>query len=62
MCDVWCSKAGQLDDHTLTGSIESNHRAQADSQYYFHSLNQEPFQELFLTHVPVKSKGVFEIR
>lgn len=31
-------------------------------QYYFHSLNQEPFQELFLTHVPNKSSGTFEIR
>lgn len=31
-------------------------------QYYFHSLNQEPFQELFLTHVPSKSSGTFEIR
>ncbi|WVO24333.1 uncharacterized protein IAS62_005697 [Cryptococcus decagattii] len=30
--------------------------------YYFHSLNQEPFQELFLTHVPQKSKRAFEFR
>ncbi|ORX35262.1 vacuolar import and degradation protein-domain-containing protein [Kockovaella imperatae] len=30
--------------------------------YYFHSLNQEPFQELFLTHVPAKSDGTFEMR
>ncbi|KAK8861695.1 hypothetical protein IAR55_002518 [Kwoniella newhampshirensis] len=30
--------------------------------YYFHSLNQEPFQELFLTHVPSKSSSTFEFR
>ncbi|EAL17811.1 hypothetical protein CNBL0730 [Cryptococcus deneoformans B-3501A] len=30
--------------------------------YYFHSLNQEPFQELFLSHVPQKSKYAFEFR
>ncbi|WWD16382.1 hypothetical protein CI109_100808 [Kwoniella shandongensis] len=30
--------------------------------YYFHSLNQEPFQELFLTHVPAKSSSTFEFR
>ncbi|ORY29784.1 vacuolar import and degradation protein-domain-containing protein [Naematelia encephala] len=30
--------------------------------YYFHSLNQEPFQELFLTHVPTKSSSTFEMR
>ncbi|WVN87193.1 uncharacterized protein L203_102370 [Cryptococcus depauperatus CBS 7841] len=30
--------------------------------YYFHSLNQEPFQELFLTHVPEKSSSTFEYR
>ncbi|WVQ78902.1 hypothetical protein IAT38_000993 [Cryptococcus sp. DSM 104549] len=30
--------------------------------YYFHSLNQEPFQELFLTHVPQKSSSTFEFR
>ncbi|WWC68511.1 uncharacterized protein I206_102440 [Kwoniella pini CBS 10737] len=30
--------------------------------YYFHSLNQEPFQELFLTHVPQRSSSTFEFR
>ncbi|WVQ77363.1 hypothetical protein IAR50_007048 [Cryptococcus sp. DSM 104548] len=30
--------------------------------YYFHSLNQEPFQELALTHVPQKSRGTWEYR
>ncbi|KAL7424661.1 hypothetical protein Q5752_000345 [Cryptotrichosporon argae] len=30
--------------------------------YYFHSLNQEPFQELFLTHVPARSTSTFEMR
>ncbi|WWC60435.1 uncharacterized protein I303_103007 [Kwoniella dejecticola CBS 10117] len=30
--------------------------------YYFHSLNQEPFQELFLTHVPQRSSSTFELR
>jgi hypothetical protein len=32
------------------------------SQYYFHSLNQEPFQELFLSHVPTRSVSTFEMR
>ncbi|WWC88058.1 uncharacterized protein L201_002961 [Kwoniella dendrophila CBS 6074] len=30
--------------------------------YYFHSLNQEPFQELFLSHVPQRSSSTFEFR
>ncbi|WVQ93653.1 hypothetical protein IAU59_000729 [Kwoniella sp. CBS 9459] len=30
--------------------------------YYFHSLNQEPFQELYLTHVPQRSSSTFEFR
>ncbi|OCF44100.1 hypothetical protein I317_02054 [Kwoniella heveanensis CBS 569] len=30
--------------------------------YYFHSLNQEPFQELFLTHIPQRSSSIFEFR
>ncbi|ODO04965.1 hypothetical protein I350_05576 [Cryptococcus amylolentus CBS 6273] len=30
--------------------------------YYFHSLNQEPFQELALTHVPQKSCSTWEYR
>ncbi|KAK4690072.1 glucose-induced degradation protein 4, partial [Tremellales sp. Uapishka_1] len=30
--------------------------------YYFHSLNQEPFQELSLTHVPNRSSSTFEMR
>ena len=32
------------------------------NQYYFHSLNQEPFQELFLSHVPTRSVSTFEMR
>lgn len=27
-----------------------------------HGQNQEPFQELFLTHVPQKTAGTFEFR
>ncbi|EIW66431.1 hypothetical protein M231_02332 [Tremella mesenterica] len=30
--------------------------------YYFHSLNQEPFQELYLTHVPNRSRSAVELR
>ncbi|WRT65814.1 uncharacterized protein IL334_002763 [Kwoniella shivajii] len=30
--------------------------------YYFHSLNQEPFQELFLSHIPQRSSSTFEFR
>lgn len=37
-------------------------RSDLTGQYYFHSLNQEPFQELFLTHVPNRSLSTFEMR
>ncbi|KAL1410713.1 hypothetical protein Q8F55_001655 [Vanrija albida] len=32
------------------------------SGYYFHSLNQEPFQQLSLQHVPETRRGKFELR
>jgi hypothetical protein len=59
---AWCSTPNEWSNFERGQSIVVLDYQRLIDQYYFHSLNQEPFQELFLTHVPTRSLSTFEMR